>query len=160
MSDETQPEKDPIPPKLDPVDDDRPRKRRPRPLDDGEDEDDRPRGPRRRRRPEDDEDDDEYYRRRGANTDAGDFLLPTNVSGWSIAACYLGGVGCFLPLVGLAMALVALPCGIIALRQKKKQSTKGSYGSVTSDIRAIIGIIASSLVIVGHIVVFIILQQR
>ncbi len=67
-----------------------------------------------------------------------------------MAACYFGIFGCFIPLVGLAMSLVALPSGIVALRKRKKS---GSYGSVTGDMRAVIGIIASSLNLVGYLIV-------
>jgi uncharacterized membrane protein YfcA len=65
-----------------------------------------------------------------------------------MAACYFGLFSCFLPFLGLLMALIALPCGIKALRQRKKKAD--SYGSVTGDIRAVIGIICSSLTIIGH----------
>ncbi|HJZ92132.1 MAG TPA: DUF4190 domain-containing protein [Gemmataceae bacterium] len=114
-----------------------------------------------RRRPRDDEDDefDDRPRRRRREPEPGieatDFLIPTGVSGWSMAACYFGLFSCFIPLLGLVMALVALPCGIVALRQRKKKSQ--TYGSVTSDVRAIIGIITSSLTILGHLIVGIVI---
>jgi hypothetical protein len=120
-------------------DDDRPRRR-------DDEDDDRP----RRRR---DEDDDRPRRRpRERETEATDFLIPTNVSAASMAACYFGIFSCFIPLLGFVMALIALPCGIVALRRRKKGS---DYGAVTGDIRAVIGVIASSLTIVTHVGFFI-----
>lgn len=63
--------------------------------------------------------------------DVVDFLVPRKVSGWSLAACYLGLVGLFLPLLGLFFAIPALVCGVLALARKRQGVT---YGSVTSDI--------------------------
>jgi hypothetical protein len=139
--------------------DDRPRRRREpddeeRPARRPRDEDDEPR-PRRRRRDEEDDEFDDRPRRRRREPEPGveptDFLIPTGVSGWSMAACYFGIFSCVIPFIGLLMALVALPCGIVALRQRKKKRT--TYGSVTSDVRAIIGVITSSLTILGYLVV-------
>jgi hypothetical protein len=73
--------------------------------------------------------------------DPSELIVPTDVSGWSIVACYAGLIGLVLP----CFAIPALICGIIALRKRKKSR---SYGSVTSDIRAIIGPVLSSLAIV------------
>jgi hypothetical protein len=77
--------------------------------------------------------------------EATDFIIPTNVSGWSLAACYFGLIGFCLPLAGLVFAIPAFICGIIALRRRKRAQ---SYGAVTSDIRAIVGLILSGLAIV------------
>lgn len=88
---------------------------------------------------------DEPRRRRSerpADIQPTDFLVPTEVSGWAIASCYMGLVGFCLPLVGLVFAIPALICGIVAIRQR---SRTGSYGAVTSNMRAIIGIVLSSL---------------
>src|SRR5262245_24333577 len=117
------------------------------PTDDQIDDEREERRPRRRR---DAEYDDPPRRRPGdADVEATDFIIPTNVSGYSIAACYLGFVGCFLPFIGLLFALVALPCGIIALRRQKRKP--GSYGAVTGDMRAVIGIIFASLALLYNI---------
>src|SRR5262245_38274559 len=94
--------------------------------------------PRRRRDDYDDYADRRRRRPPPPAVDATDFLIPTGVSGWSMAACYFGIFSCFLPFIGLLMALVALPSGIIALRRRKGGST---YGSVTGDIPAVIGIV-------------------
>lgn len=99
--------------------------------------------PRRRRDP-DDEDDRPRRRREEPEFEATDILIPTGVSGYSIAACYLGLVSC-LPVVGLFFGIIALICGIIALRQRKKKRASGSYGAVTSDMRAIIGIVLGGI---------------
>ena len=115
------------------------------------DEDDRRR--RLRRRDPDDIDEDEdrpRRRRREPEFEATDILIPTGVSAYSMAACYFGLFSCFIPVLGLLMALIALPCGIRALRRRKKKST---YGSVTGDIRAVIGIVCSSLTLLGYLVV-------
>jgi hypothetical protein len=76
-----------------------------------------------------------------------EFLVPTNVSGWSIVSCYAGFIGLCLPFIGLVFAIPAFICGIVALR---KRSGKGTYGAVTSDVRAILGLIFSSLAILGY----------
>jgi hypothetical protein len=104
-----------------------------------EDEDDRP-----RRRP----------RKRSQDVEAVDFIVPTNVSGWSIASCYLGLIGFCLPIVGLVFAVPAFIFGIIALRTRRKAT---SYGAVTSDIRAVIGLILSGLAIVAYSILLIII---
>jgi predicted branched-subunit amino acid permease len=83
-------------------------------------------------------------RHRPAQDDAVQFLVPTNVSGWSIVACYAGFIGMCLPLFGLVFAIPAVICGIEAQRRRKKTA---SYGSVTSDIRAILGLVFSSIAI-------------
>ena len=77
-----------------------------------------------------------------------DFIVPTNVSPWAIASCYFGLVGFCLPFVGLIFAIPAFICGIIAIR--KRRAKAASYGAVTSDIRAIIGLVLSSLAILGY----------
>jgi hypothetical protein len=95
-----------------------------------------------------DDDWDEKPRRRPRRDESGiqptDFIIPTNVSGWSIAACYFGLIGLCLPLVGLVFAIPAFICGIIALRSRRKRQ---NYGAVTSDIRAILGLAMSGLAI-------------
>ena len=94
------------------------------------------------------EEDDELLHRikkRPGDVEAIDFIVPTNVSGWSIASCYLGLIGLCIPFAGLVFAIPALIFGIIALRRRKKGA--GTYGSVTSDIRAIIGVVLSTLAI-------------
>jgi uncharacterized BrkB/YihY/UPF0761 family membrane protein len=116
-------------------------------------DDDREDRPRRRRRQEDDDYDDRPRRRKKApEIEATDFLIPTNVSAASMAACYFGIFSCFLPFLGFLMALIALPCGIVALRRRTKANT---YGAVTGDIRAIVGVISSTLTILGHLVVLV-----
>jgi len=97
---------------------------------------------------EDEEDDDRPLakRRQRDAVEATDFLVPTNVSGWSLASCYMGLIGFCLPFLGLIFAVPALIFGIVALRKRKKS---GSYSAVTSDIRAIVGLVLSSLAILG-----------
>jgi hypothetical protein len=111
-------------------------------ADDDREPDDEPR-PRRRRDPDDDR---PRRRREEPEFEATDILIPTGVSGYSIAACYLGLISCFLPGIGAVFGIIALVCGIIALRQRKKRKrSPESYGAVTSDVRAIIGIVLGSL---------------
>jgi hypothetical protein len=105
-------------------------------------------GDRHFRRQRDGYDEDDRPRRRpGAEPEfeATDILIPTGVSGYSIAACYLGLVSCFLPVAGLVFGTIALVCGIIALRKRKQNRKSGSYGAVTSDIRAVIGVVLGAL---------------
>src|SRR5262249_32778137 len=64
------------------------------------------------------------------------FIVPTNVSVWSLIACYAGLIGMCLPVIGLVFAIPAFICGIVALRKRKKAAT---YSAVTSDIRAVMG---------------------
>jgi hypothetical protein len=73
---------------------------------------------------------------------ATDFLVPRNVSAASLFACYLGLIGFCLPFIGLVFAIPAVILGVVGLKRQKKAS---SYGSVTSDIRAVIGIILGGL---------------
>jgi hypothetical protein len=104
---------------------------------------------------EDDEDEGRPSRpRRREEVEVTDFLVPTNVSGWSIASCYMGLIGFCLPFIGVIFAVPALIFGIIALRKRKQQA---SYGSVTSDMRAVIGLILSSLSIFGWGVLLIVM---
>ena len=113
-----------------------------------DDEDDRRRRPRRRDPDDESENRPRRPRRREPEFEATDILIPTGVSGYSIAACYIGLVSCFLPVLGLLFALVAIVCGVIALRRRKKGAT---YGAVTGDIRAVVGIILGSLTLLVHI---------
>lgn len=76
--------------------------------------------------------------RRSDSVGAVDFLIPQNVSPWSMLACYLGLLGCFLPILGIALGALAILFGVIALRRRRKSST---YGSVTSNVRAVLGLI-------------------
>src|SRR5262245_66256491 len=115
----------------------------PRHKDRSDDDEDRP----RRRR--DDYDDGPHrppYRPEPV-AEPTEFLIPTGVSGYSLAACYLGLLGC-VPVVGLIFGIIALICGIIALRQRKKKRAPGSYGAVTSDMRAVIGVVLGAVAIV------------
>jgi hypothetical protein len=117
-------------------------------TDDPDDEDRR----RRLRRRDPDADAPEERRRRPPRREqefeATEILIPTGVSGYSIAACYIGLVSCFLPVIGLVFALVAVVCGAIALRRRKKT---GTYGAVTGDIRAVVGIVLGSVTLLVHI---------
>ena len=141
MADEREPESD------------EPEDRRPSRRDD---RDDRPsrrdeRDDRPRRRDERDGYDERPRRRREPEIGATDFLIPTNVSRYSLAACYLGLFSCVFPLVGFLMAIVAVLCGIKALRQRKKRAE--SYGAVTGDIRAVLGVVCGSLTILAYLAV-------
>ncbi|HMC65114.1 MAG TPA: zinc ribbon domain-containing protein [Gemmataceae bacterium] len=80
--------------------------------------------------------------KRSGDINAVEFIVPTNVSGASILSCYLGLIGFCLPLLGLLFAIPAVIFGIIALR-RRRQAT--SYGAVTSDVRAIIGLVLGGL---------------
>ena len=124
-------------------------------LDDDRDGDDERHSRRRRRDPDDDYDDydDRPRRRPEPEVEATEFLIPTGVSAASMAACYFGVFSCVMPLLGIPMAMIALPCGIVALRRKKKKK-RSTYGLVTGDVRAVIGIVFSSLTLIGYAVIF------
>jgi hypothetical protein len=81
-------------------------------------------------------------RRQSEDVDPVQFIVPTNVSAWSLISCYAGLIGMCLPIIGLVFALPAFICGIIALRRRKKAA---NYGAVTSDVRAILGLVFSSI---------------
>jgi predicted branched-subunit amino acid permease len=68
------------------------------------------------------------------------FIVPVNVSGWSLVACYGGLIGMCFPFVGLIFAFPALVCGIIAVTRMKRAT---SYGAVSGNIRAVLGLIFS-----------------
>jgi hypothetical protein len=112
---------------------------------------------------DDDYDDDRPLpmpRRSSSDVEAVDFIVPTNVSAWSILACYLGLIGFCLPIVGLVFAIPAVIFGIIALRERTKRKKSGTYGAVTSDIRAIIGLVLGGLATVGYGTLLVLLVTR
>jgi hypothetical protein len=84
------------------------------------------------------------------------FIVPVNVSGWSLVACYAGFIGMCLPLVGLLFAVPAVICGIIALTRRPKGMT---YGGITGNIRAVLGLIFGSIGILawGGMLLFLLL---
>lgn len=86
------------------------------------------------------EDDDEPV-------DAVDFIIPAHVSGWAMASCYLGLIGFCLPFIGILFAIPGLVCGILAWQRR---SASSSYRSKTSNLRTIVGIVLSSLSIIGY----------
>jgi hypothetical protein len=81
--------------------------------------------------------------RKKGGPEATEFLIPTNVSPWAIGSCYLGAVSLCLPFIGLLFAALAIFFGILALATRRKRGA--SYGSVTSDIRTIIGLVCGTL---------------
>jgi hypothetical protein len=119
----------------------RPTRRRPADDDDRDrEEDDRPR---RRRRRDADED----------SNPAGDAALaavvPVGVSIWAMVSLYSALLSCVIPGLGL----IGIFAGIMALVASKKQQT--SYGSVTGNIRAVIGIVLGLLNTVFHAIMLI-----
>jgi hypothetical protein len=78
--------------------------------------------------------------------DGTQLLIPTGVSGWAIASCYLGLLGFCIPFIGIAFALPAIICGIIAV---SKPAKGGDYGAVTSNVRAVIGLVLGGLGLIG-----------
>src|SRR5262245_18063697 len=119
------------------------------------DDDDRIEGedrPSRRHRRDDYDEDDRPDRRPPPppGVEATDFLIPTNVIGYSIATCYLGLIS-WLPAIGLVTGVVAIVCGILTLRRRKTSSQPGSYGAVTGDIRAVVGIVLGTIGILFNV---------
>ena len=85
-------------------------------------------------------DDDDYDDdRRGG--DATDFVVPTNVSVWSLLAGYAGLFGCLFPGLGL----LGVVFGLMGLKQAKRKPRKGGYGSATSDVRAWVGVVLGTI---------------
>ena len=126
---------------------------------DDDDEDERPRRRRRRRDDDDydDEDDERPRRRRRRREDSfadhpENLIVPLDVSGWSVAAFFCGIIGCF-PILGVPVAIAALVLGIIALKRRKKGS---SYGKITGDMRAVIGLILATLSLLLHLAALIV----
>ena len=107
------------------------------PRADADDEDDRPR---RRRRDEDDDQDLERIARRvtkpADDPGAASLLVPIGVSGWAVAAGYLGLLSC-IPCVGGPFGLAAIGCGIMALA---KGRNAGTFGKASGVMRAVVGI--------------------
>jgi hypothetical protein len=103
--------------------------------------------------------DDEPRRPRRSAVEATDFLIPTNVSGWALASCYLGLIGFCVPVLGLPFALLAVVFGIIAVRRQKDRAE--TYGEVTGNIRAVVGLILGGLgiVISAGLLVFILATE-
>lgn len=113
--------------------------------------------PRRRRR---DEGRDDARRPRGRRADdfeATELLVPGG-SPFAIISLYVGLIGLCLPFVGLVFAVPAFVCGLVALRQWKKTNT---YGGVTGNIRAVLGLILSGVAILlwGSVAVMVYLNE-
>lgn len=123
-------------------------------------EDDRPRRPRRRSDDPDYDPDDYEDRTRDRDEDfnpAG-LIVPLGASPFSIISCYTGLLGLCVPVLGV----IALVTGILALRGRKKVAA-ANYGSVTSDIRAWVGIafgIWGTIYTIGLVVWLIILAAN
>jgi hypothetical protein len=128
-------------------DPDKPRKRKsPPPDDDGNDR------PRRR-----DDDDDDFDRKRrnigreddddGSNSPLS-AVVPVGVSIWALASLYLALLGCIIPGFGL----IAIFCGVMAFATHKQ---KASYGSISGNLRAILGIVIGAIVSAVQIVTLI-----
>lgn len=110
----------------------RPRKNKPPRRD--EKDDDRPR---RRRRDDDVEDRDDL------GNSALSAVVPIGGSIWALLSLYLSLLSCVIP----GLPLLSLIFGIVALVTHKQ---KASYGSITGNIRAVLGILISLVVIVGQ----------
>ncbi|MDY3551357.1 hypothetical protein R5W24_000432 [Gemmata sp. JC717] len=112
--------------------------------DEPEDDDEDRYRPRERRR-----DDDRRGGRRPRRRPAADEFEATELiipggSAYAIISLYAGLIGLCLPIVGLVFAVPALVCGVVAVRRWKKTDT---YGGVTSNLRALFGLILSSLAV-------------
>ena len=132
-----------------------------------ESDDGKPRRKRPRHDEEEDDDDDEEYRRkqrkiarRRTNPDedlATGLLVPVGVSGWAMAAFFCSLFGC-IPIVGAPLAIAAFALGIVALVKRRREST---YGAVTGNIRAVIGICLGGIMIaVNLLFLFMFLTER
>jgi hypothetical protein len=123
-------------------DDDRPRKKKPRSSDEIEDGE----RPIKKRRPRDDDDEEEERprkrRRRDEDEDEGEDIgnsplgavVPLGVSIWALASFYVALLSCFIPGFGL----IAIILGIVAFVTAKHKAT---YGSISGNMRAVLGIV-------------------
>jgi hypothetical protein len=144
--DDDRPRKKKSRPSADTDDDDRPRKKRPS-RDDDDDDDDRPR--KRRRRDEDEQEDDDDL----GNSPLG-AVVPLGTSIWALASFYLALVSCVVPLP--LLGLIAVVLGAVSFF---RQNHKASYGSITGNIRAVLGIVIGLFTMVGSTVFLIMLMS-
>jgi hypothetical protein len=108
--------------------------------------------------PSDDEDDDDRPRRRRRRDNDGDreapeesalgAVVPLGVSVWALVSLYSALLSCVIPGLGL----VAIIAGILAFVTHKQKAT---YGSVSGNIRAIIGIVLGLSTFVIHVLALI-----
>jgi hypothetical protein len=58
-----------------------------------------------------------------------------------------------MPFLGLPIAIPAFICGIVALKKRRNAAT---YGAVTSDIRAVVGLVFSiiGILVWGGLLIF------
>jgi hypothetical protein len=69
-------------------------------------------------------------------------IVPVNVSGWALAACYAGLIGLCLPFAGLLFAIPGLVCGIIAYQRQRQ-----TPGPASGQFRTLLGLIFSTIAI-------------
>jgi hypothetical protein len=136
-------------------DEDRPRKKRPLPSDDEDDD-----LPRKKRRPRDDEEEERMdvrrRKRRDADEDEGGDLgnnplgavVPLGVSVWALLSLYSSLLSCVVPGLGLLGILF----GVIAFATAKHKAT---YGSISGNMRAVLGIVIGLGTVVIHIIALI-----
>ena len=62
---------------------------------------------------------------------AEDFIIPRNVSLWSMLACYIGLLGCILPVIGIPFSVLAIVFAIIALRNAERVRPTGQLPAIS-----------------------------
>ena len=75
-----------------------------------------------------------------------DFLVPRNVSIWSMLAFYIGFLSCIIPYAGFFLGIAVIGFAVTALCRRRRNT---SYGEVSSDLRGVFGLlfgIASTLI--------------
>ena len=74
-------------------------------------------------------------------------------------ACYVGLMGCLLPVVGFFLGVLATGFAVIALLRRRQGVT---YHSVTSDMRAVFGLVfgISAMLVWGYVLVSLIVSSR
>ena len=113
-----------------------------------------PQRPKKRKAPppEDDEDDRPRRRRRDAEEESAEDLgasplsavVPIGGSVWALLSFYLALLSCIVPIP--LLGLIAILLGLVAFFTHKH---KASYGSVTGNMRAILGILIGFITMVG-----------
>ncbi len=116
-----------------------------------EDDEDRP----RKKRPADDDDEEKPRKKKKIARDDDDdndlgnsplsAVVPVGGSIWALLSLY-SSLLCFIP----GLPLLGVLFGVIALMTHKH---KASYGSITGNLRAILGIVIGLIVIVGQAIV-------
>jgi hypothetical protein len=88
--------------------------------------------------------------------EATDFIVPTNVNPWALISAYMGLIGFCLPIIGIPFAVLAIIFAILGLRARPSKGGT-TYGKVTGNIRAWIGLVLGIFGLVGWSLFYVIM---